>query len=72
MSVKIEALDVHEPHGARSRADPLKGSGAIQGKANIMVEVLGVKFPEAVRFYIIFKAKSLPEFVHYYENVRPN
>ena len=55
MSVKIEALDVHEPHGWGPGRGPLKGSGGIQGKAYIMVEVLGVKFPEAARFYDIFK-----------------
>ena len=32
-SVKIEALDVHEPHVVGSRPGPLKGPGDIQSKA---------------------------------------
>ena len=51
--------DVHEPYGVESRT-PIKGHS----------ECPGVKLFEAVGFYNILIAKSLPKFSQYYENVR--
>ena len=49
--------DVHEPYVVESRAH-----------SRATVKVQGAKLFEAVGFYSILSAKSLPKFSQYYEN----